>query len=220
MANQTFGLDPQFMDYYRSICLREPELLAELRRETADNPMAMMQIAPEQGQFMAFLVMLIGARKALEVGVFTGYSALAVALAMPPGGKLIACDVNEDYTDIARRYWQRAGVSQKIDLRIAPAVETLDHLIATRHGNSFDFAFIDADKGNYDRYYEQTLQLLRPGGIMAIDNVFWGGKVADPDTTDNRTQILRSLNAKIHQDERVYLSVVPIADGLTLALKK
>lgn len=220
MASRTFGLDPEFLQYYRSISVREPEVLGELRRETANLPMAVMQIAPEQGQFMAFLVKLIGARKTLEVGVFTGYSSLAVALALPKDGRIIACDVSEEYTAIARRYWQKAGVSGKIDLQIAPAVETLDRLIATGQGESFDFIFIDADKSHYDRYYEQALQLVRSGGVIAIDNVFWGGKVADPNTTDNRTGIIRSLNEKIHADERVEMSIIPIGDGLTLARKK
>jgi predicted O-methyltransferase YrrM len=220
MANRTFGLDPEFLQYYRSIAVREPEILRELRRETSTNPMAMMQIAPEQGQFMAFLVGLIGVRKALEVGVFTGYSALAVALALPEDGQLIACDVSEEYTEIARRYWEQARVSEKIDLRIGPAVDTLEDLIATGQGESFDFVFIDADKSNYDRYYEQGLQLVRSGGVIAIDNVFWGGKVADPNVIDNRTAIIRSLNEKIHTDERVEISILPIGDGLTLVRKK
>ncbi|MEG3438890.1 class I SAM-dependent methyltransferase [Pannus brasiliensis CCIBt3594] len=219
MATQTLGLPPEFLEYYRSIACRESSILAELRRETGANPMAMMQIAPEQGQFMAFLVKLIGAKKTLEVGVFTGYSSLAVALALPEDGRVIACDVSEEYTTIARRYWEKAGVSGKIDLRVAPAVETLDNLLATGHGETFDFAFIDADKSNYDRYYEQSLELVRSGGVIAIDNVFWGGKVADAGTTDNRTKIIRSLNEKIHADKRVDISVVPIGDGLTLARK-
>jgi predicted O-methyltransferase YrrM len=220
MASRTFGLDPEFLQYYRSIATREPEILRELRRETSANPMAMMQIAPEQGQFMAFLVKLLGAKNTLEVGVFTGYSSLAVALALPEDGRVMACDVSEEYTEIARRYWEKAGVSEKIELRIAPAVETLDELIATGRGETFDFAFIDADKSNYDRYYEQCLQLVRSGGIIAIDNVFWGGKVADSNPSDNRTALIRSLNEKIHRDERVEISVIPIGDGLTLAMKK
>jgi predicted O-methyltransferase YrrM len=220
MANQTLGFDRQFYSYYQSICVRESPILARLRQETASQPMAVMQIAPEQGQFMAFLVQAIGAKKTLEVGVFTGYSSLVVALALPPQGKVIACDVSEEYTSIARRYWQEAGVDHKIDLRIAPALETLDQLIAEGESNSFDFVFIDADKSNYDRYYEQALQLVRTGGIIAIDNVFWSGRVADANTTDNRTKIIRSLNAKIQQDERVNISVIPIGDGLTLVMKR
>ncbi len=219
MSTTTISLDANFYNYYRSINLREPELLEELRLETAKNPMAMMQISPEQGQFMGFLIQLMGAKKTLEVGVFTGYSSLVVALALPSDGKLIACDVSDEYTGIARSYWERAGVRDKIDLRIGPAVETLDRLIESGETNSFDFAFIDADKSNYDRYYEQALQLVRPGGVIAIDNVFWGGKVADAEITDNRTQIIRRLNKKIHEDKRVNLSVIPIGDGLTLAMK-
>jgi predicted O-methyltransferase YrrM len=220
MANQTLGLDRDLYAYLQSVSLREPQLLSQLRQETAQHPMAMMQIAPEQGQFMALLVQLMGAKKTLEVGVFTGYSALVVALALPPDGKIVACDVSEDYTAIARRYWQRAGVADKIDLRLAPALETLDRLLAEGQANSFDFAFIDADKSNYDNYYERALQLVRPGGLIAIDNVLWGGSVANPQVQDNRTQAIRQLNEKLHADERVTLSLVPIADGLTLALKR
>jgi predicted O-methyltransferase YrrM len=181
--------------------------------------MSQMQIAPEQGQFMALLVQLIGAKKTLEVGVFTGYSSLSVALALPADGRIIACDVSEEYTAIARRYWQAAGVAEKIDLRIAPALDTLDHLLATGHEATFDFAFIDADKGNYDGYYERSLQLVRPKGLIAIDNVLWSGKVADDEIQDNQTQKLRQINQKLHGDPRVQISMVPIADGLTLALK-
>jgi predicted O-methyltransferase YrrM len=220
MANQTLGLSDQLYQYFQSISLREPEILTQLRQETAQHPMGMMQIAPEQGQFMGLLVQIIGAKKTLEVGVFTGYSSLVVALALPADGQIIACDLNEDYTAIARRYWQQAGVAHKIDLRIAPALETLAQLIEDKQENSFDFAFIDADKSNYDNYYEYALRLVRPGGLIALDNVLWGGKVADSHVQDNRTQKIRELNQKLHQDQRISLSLVPIADGLTLALKK
>jgi predicted O-methyltransferase YrrM len=220
MANQTLGLDRNLYEYFHSVSLREPEILTQLRQETAKHPMAVMQIAPEQGQFMALLVQLMGAKKTLEVGVFTGYSTLAVALALPSDGKIVACDINEEYTAIARRYWEKAGIADKIDLHLAPAVETLDELIAQGQANTFDFAFIDADKSNYDNYYERTLQLVRLGGLIAIDNVLWGGKVAAPDVKDNRTQVIRRLNQKIHRDDRVTMSLVPIADGLTLALKR
>jgi predicted O-methyltransferase YrrM len=179
-----------------------------------------MQIAPEQGAFMALLVQLMGATKTLEVGVFTGYSSLCVALALPPEGQIVACDVSHKYTDIARRYWQLAGVEPKIDLRIAPALETLDALLAAGHANTFDFAFIDADKVNYDAYYERSLQLVRAGGLIAIDNVLWSGRVADPQIQDDDTTAIRTLNAKLHQDERVTLSLLPLSDGLTLALKR
>lgn len=220
MSNQTLGLTPAMHSYLLTNSLREPAILTQLRQETAQQPMAQMQIAPEQGQFMALLVQLMGAKRTLEVGVFTGYSALVVALALPADGQVVACDVDEEYTAIAQRYWQQAGVADKIELHLRPAVETLDHLIASGQANSFDFAFIDADKSNYDRYYEQALQLVRPGGLIAIDNVFWSGQVADPEVQDNRTQKIRALNQKLHQDERVSLSMVPIADGLTLALRR
>ena len=169
---------------------------------------------------MALLVQLLSARKTLEVGVFTGYSALCVALALPEEGKVVACDISEEYTAIARQFWQEAGVADKIDLRIAPALETLDHLLAEGQANSFDFAFIDADKSNYGNYYERSLQLVRPGGLIAIDNVLWSGRVADPQVDDNRTAAIRAFNQHLHQDQRVSLSLVPIADGLTLALKR
>jgi len=220
MSNKTLDLTNQLYDYLLSNSLREPELLAQLRQETAQHPMAQMQIAPEQGQFMTLLVQLLGAKKALEVGVFTGYSSLVVALALPANGQVVACDVSEEFTAIARRYWQMAGVADKIDLRIGPAVETLDQLLAAGEAETFDFAFIDADKSNYWNYYERSLQLVRPGGLIAIDNVLWSGRVADPQAQDNRTASIRAFNAKLHQDERITLSLVPIADGLTLALKR
>ena len=219
MSNQTLGLSPQLYNYFQSISLREPEVLTQLRQETAHQPLSNMQIAPEQGQFMAFLIKLIGAKKTLELGVFTGYSSLVVALALPENGEIIACDVDEEYTQIARTYWEKAGVSHKIKLHLAPAVLTLENLLAKGEENSFDFAFIDADKSNYDTYYEQALKLVRVGGIIAIDNVLWDGKVADSQVQDNRTQAIRRLNEKLHQDTRILLSVVPIADGLTLAMK-
>jgi len=220
MSNQTLNLNDRLYRYLVDHSVHEPEVLTALRHETAQHPMAQMQIAPEQGQFMALLVQLLGVKKALEVGVFTGYSALRVALALPPEGKLVACDVSEEYTAIARRYWEAAGVADKIDLRIAPATETLDQLIAAGETNSFDFAFIDADKSSYPIYYEQVLQLVRPGGLIALDNVLWSGQVADPTVQDRRTNTLRALNDTIHQDDRVVASLVPIADGLTLAMKK
>lgn len=220
MTKKSLGLDDRLYNYLLSTSLREHEVLRRLREETASYRNAMMQIAPEQGQFMALLVQLLGAKKAVEIGVFTGYSSLSVALALPPDGKIIACDVSEEYTSVARRYWQEAGVADKVDLRIAPALETLDRLLAEGQAGTFDFAFIDADKGNYDGYYERSLQLLRSGGLIAIDNVLWGGDVADPEVQDNSTQAIRALNEKLHQDERVSLSLLPIADGLTLALKR
>jgi predicted O-methyltransferase YrrM len=213
-------IDDRLYDYLLSVSLRESEVLQQLRQETANHPMSQMQIAPEQGQLMALLVKLMGAKKALEVGVFTGYSSLVVALALPQQGRLIACDVSEEYTAIARRYWELAGVAHKIDLRIAPALETLDQLLAGGHGNTFDFAFIDADKSNYAAYYDRAIQLVRPGGLIAVDNVLWSGRVADLDVQDNRTEAIRAFNEKLHQDERILPCMVAIADGLTLALKR
>ncbi|MDF5708451.1 MAG: class I SAM-dependent methyltransferase [Nostoc sp. S4] len=220
MPKQSIGLDNQLYNYLLSVSLREPEILGKLRQETASHPRGGMQISPEQGQFMRLLVQLIGAKKILEIGVFTGYSSLSVALSLPDDGKIIACDVSEEFTAIARRYWQEAGVANKIELHLAPALETLDRLLATGQAETFDFAFIDADKENYDGYYERSLQLVRPGGLIAIDNVLWSGHVADPQFQDESTQAIRALNEKLHDDERVTLSLVPIADGLTLAVKR
>jgi predicted O-methyltransferase YrrM len=219
MVKQTIGLEQDVYDYLLSISLREPEVLTQLRQETAQLPRAIMQISPEQGQFMALLIKILAAKKTLDIGVFTGYSSLAVALALPADGKIIACDVSEEYTNIARRYWQKAGVTDKIDLHIAPALETLDQLLAAGESETFDFAFIDADKANYDHYYERSLQLIRPGGLIAVDNVLWSGKVADAQVQDNQTNKIRAFNQKLHQDSRITLSLVPIADGLTLAMK-
>ena len=220
MANKTLGLSDSLASYIQSISVEEPEILAKLREETSQLPGSIMQIAPEQGQFMSLLVQLLGAKKTLEIGVFTGYSSLAVALALPADGKIVACDVDRKSTAIASRYWQEAEVSHKIDLHLAPALETLDQLITSGQTNSFDFAFIDADKRNYHNYYELCLKLIRPGGLIAIDNVLWFGRVADPNDSDKRTIAIRELNQKLSQDSRVKISLIPIADGLTLALKK
>lgn len=220
MSKKTLGLNNQLYDYLLSVSLREPDILRQLRQETTRHSLAVMQIAPEQGQFMALLVQLLGATKTLEIGVFTGYSTLCVALALPPTGKIVACDVSEEYTRVARRYWQKAGVADKIDLRLAPALETLDQLLTDGQAETFDFAFIDADKVNYEGYYERSLQLIRPGGLIAIDNVLWFGRVTDPQDQDKSTLAIRAFNEKLHHDERVSLSLVPIADGLTLALKR
>ena len=217
--NRTFGLPDTLYSYLLSESLREPEILHKLRDETAKDPMARMQIAPEQGQFMALLVQLMCAKKCIEVGVFTGYSSLRVALALPHDGKIIACDVSEEWTQIARRYWQEAGVAHKIELRLAPALKTLDALLAENQAGTFDFAFIDADKENYLAYYEYCLKLLRRGGLIAIDNTLWSGRVAEPDNRETDTVALRKFNSKLHHDQRVALSLLPIADGLTLALK-
>lgn len=197
----------------------EPPVLARLRAETAKLPSAGMQISPEQGRLMALLVELVGARRCLEVGVFTGYSSTVVALALPPDGKLVACDRSEEWTAIARRYWEEAGVASKIELRLGDAVQTLDELASGEKG-SFDFAFIDADKTGYDVYYERCLELLRPGGLLAVDNTLWGGKVADQSVNDESTRAVRALNAKVRSDARVSSSLVPIGDGLLLVRKK
>ncbi|MDB9518876.1 class I SAM-dependent methyltransferase [Roseofilum reptotaenium CS-1145] len=220
MSLKSLNLTPELYDYLQKVSLREPEILAQLRAETAANPRGGMQIAPEQGQFMAFLVRLMGAKKTLEIGVFTGYSSLVVALALPPEGRIVACDVDAEVTNIARRYWQKAGVSDRIDLRLAPALNTLDQLIANGEEHTFDFTFIDADKRNYINYYEKALTLVRPGGMIAIDNVLWSGKVADPQVNDPRTESLRAFNQSLQKDERIELSLVPIGDGLTLAWKR
>ena len=214
----TTAISEALRDYMLSVSVREPEVLGRLRAETAPLEGAGMQIGPEQGAFMALLVELMGARRTLEIGVYTGYSTLVVALALPAEGRVTACDRSEEWTAIARRYWAEAGVAEKIDLRLGPALETLDELLAQRR--AYDFAFIDADKENYDAYYERALELVRPGGLIAIDNTLWGGRVIDPQVSDADTQAIRALNAKLHKDERVGLSLVPIGDGLTLARRR
>ncbi len=220
MSQSTLHLPDTLHDYLLDRSLREPPLLGRLREETGAMEQASMQIAPEQGQLLALLVELLGARRALEVGTFTGYSSLVVALALPEEGRLVACDVSEEWTAVARRYWEEAGVAHKIDLRLAPAVQTLDELLRAGEEGSFDFAFIDADKRSYRAYYERALRLLRPGGLVAVDNTLWSGRVADPEVVDDDTVALRAFNAELHEDERVTLSLVPIGDGLTLARKR
>ena len=219
MTNRTLCITEQLYEYLVDVSLREAPLLQRLRAETAQDERASMQIAPEQGQFMALLIHLLGAAKAIEIGVYTGYSSLCTALALPDHGRLIACDTSEEWTQVARRYWEEAGVAHKIELRLAPAAETLAALLAAREAGTFDFAFIDADKVGYGQYYEACLQLLRPGGLIAIDNVLWNGDVADPAIDDVDTEAIRAINRKIHADPRVEISLVPIADGLTLARK-
>ncbi|MES2999020.1 MAG: class I SAM-dependent methyltransferase [Pseudomonadota bacterium] len=220
MSNQTLNVTPKLYEYMLSVSLREPAILKSLREETAKLPSHNMQISPEQGQFMVFLVELIGAKKTLEVGVYTGYSALAVALVLPDDGHVIACDVNEKTSVIAKRFWQKAGVLQKIDLKLAPALETLDQLIQQGETNTFDFVFIDADKQNYTNYYERSLMLVRQGGLILIDNVLWSGQVADLENHDKQTEAIRHLNQMIYKDERVNMSLLPLSDGLTLVRKK
>jgi caffeoyl-CoA O-methyltransferase len=220
MSSRQLNIDERLYGYLVEHSVREPEVLRELREETAKLPMAGMQIGPDQGQFMALLVKLMGARRCIEVGVFTGYSSLSVALALPPDGRIVACDVSEEWTAIARRYWQKAGVAHKIDLRLAPALATLDALRAQEGEGTHDFAFIDADKGNYLAYYERCLPLMRRGGLIAVDNTLWSGDVANPDNQKADTVSLRRFNEALHADERIDLALLPVGDGLTLALKR
>jgi predicted O-methyltransferase YrrM len=219
MSNKSFGLPAKVYDYMLSVSLREPEILRRLRDETAKLPMSMMQIAPEQGQMLSLLVRAFRPKRCLEVGVFTGYSSLVVALALPRGGRITACDVSEEWTSIARRYWEEAGVARKIDLYLAPALQTLDRLVARGEADTYDFAFIDADKGNYWAYYERALTLVRPGGLISIDNTLWSGLPADPKANDANTRAIRSFNKRLFRDARVHISLVPVGDGMTLALK-
>jgi caffeoyl-CoA O-methyltransferase len=207
-------------EYMRRVTLREPELLKRLRQETAAYPNSSFQISAEQGQFMGLLMHLIGARRSIEIGVYTGYSALSVALALPHDGRIIACDINAEWTSVARRYWREAGVQHKIDLRLGPALATLDHLIADGEQGRFDFVFIDADKTNYANYYERALVLLRPGGLIGVDNVLWYGRVIDESFDDPDTRAIRAFNEQLKNDDRVWLSMLPVRDGLTLACKK
>jgi predicted O-methyltransferase YrrM len=219
MARRSLELDDRLYEYLVQFGTRESDLLKDLRAETAKLPGAGMQIGPEQGAFMGLLVELIGVKRALEIGTFTGYSSLCIAGALPADGKLICCDVSEEYTRVARDYWRRAGLESKIELRLGPAVATLDALIEASVPE-FDFAFIDADKTNYGNYYERALKLVRPGGLIAIDNVLWGGDVAKPEENDEDTQAIRAVNEKVRNDERVTLALAPIGDGLTLARKR
>ncbi len=220
MSLRTLNLDDRLYRYVLDVSLREHPVLARLRERTATDPMAEMQISPEQGQFMALVARLLNVRSYLEVGVFTGYSSLAVALAMPADSVHIALDVSEEWTDIARQYWEEAGLGQRIQLRLKPALETLDELLAQEMAGRFDLAFIDADKSNYLAYYERILELLRPGGLVMVDNTLWSGSVADPDKTSEDTVAIRQFNDFVHTDDRVDISLLPIGDGLTLARKR
>ena len=220
MSNRTIVMNDALYDYLLAASLREPPLLKRLREETAKHPRATMQISPEQGQFMQLLVKLMGARRCIEVGVFTGYSSLCVALALPADGRLLACDVSEEFTAMARRYWKEAGVEAKIELRLAPALETLDARLKAGETASYDCAFIDADKSNYAGYYERILKLLRPGGLILVDNVLWSGAVIDDKDKSEDTSAIRAFNEALRKDERVDLSMLPVGDGLTLALKR
>jgi len=220
MSNQSIGLDEPLHRYLLDCSVHEPEILAELRQETARLAEHNMQIAPEQGQFMAWLVRLIDVHRYLEIGTFTGYSALAMALAMPPDGQIIACDISRQWTALARRYWQRAGVSERIVLHLRPALETLDELLALGQAESFDFVFIDADKAGYVDYFERALRLVRDGGLIAVDNTLWNGRVADPQDQDPDTVAIRAFNNHLRDHAAVDLSLVPIGDGLSLLRKR
>lgn len=220
MSRRTIEVTDALYDYIIDASLREPELLAELRQETAAMPGSGMQISPEQGQLMALLAELIGARRYLEVGTFTGYSSLAVALAMGPEGRLTCCDLSKDYTAVARRYWEKAGVAGQVDLRIGPGLDSLDRAIAAGESGSYDFAFVDADKENYQGYVDRCYALLRSGGLLGIDNVLWGGSVIDPAQDDADTRAIRALNLAMRDDPRWTISLLPIGDGLTLARKR
>ena len=220
MSNEPLTITPSLHQYVINQGLREHPALAELREFNKTHPYYMMQITPEQGQLMAMLARISGAVKTIEVGVFSGYSSLAVALALPDNGKIIACDISEEYTQIARKYWKQAGVDHKIDLRLAPASSTLQQLIDSGENNRFDMAFIDADKASYGIYYEQCLQLVKVGGLILIDNVLWNGRVIDEDYQDEDTLAIRAFNGKIHHDNRVDMMLLPISDGLTIAIKR
>ena len=220
MSNKTIGLSDELAAYVVRVGAREPDVLARLREETAALPQHGMQIAPEEGTFLAMMVELTGARRCIEVGTFTGYSSTAVALVLPADGHLVCCDVSEEWTALARKYWDEAGVADMIDLRIAPAADTLDQLLADGEESTYDFAFVDADKSGYDTYYELLLRLVRPGGLIAIDNTLWSGHVLDQDSDDEDTQAIQALNAKLANDERISLCLLPVADGVTLARRR
>ena len=220
MSNQTLNLTPNLYQYLLDTSSRESELLKQLRLETAHDPMARMQIAPEQGQFMGLLTQLLGARNIIEVGTFTGYSSICMAQNITEPGKIICCDVSEEWTNVAQKYWALAGVSHLCELRLSPAIDTLNSLLKAGLARTFDMAFIDADKENYDAYYETCLRLMRPGGLILIDNTLWSGRVSDARVRDVDTQAIRALNLKLKNDKRITLSQLPISDGLTLCLKR
>lgn len=220
MGKRFTDLSDDLYDYLFSVGVREPELLGRLRRETNAMPMARMQVSPDQGQFMAQLVRLLGARRTLEIGVFTGYSSLCVALALPSGGRLVAFDVSEEWTSIARRYWAEAGVEGKIELRMKDAIPGLDELLIDGQRDTYDFAFIDADKKEYGEYFERVLRLIRRGGLIMVDNVLWAGRVLNTSSQEEDTVAIRSFNEKLYSDSRVEISMLPVGDGVTLALKR
>lgn len=221
MSAETLPLTPALQNYLQQHSVKEPSLLAALREETqATFEAAPMQISPEQGQFFQFLLPLINAKNILEIGTFTGYSSICFALATPVDGHITCCDTSYDWTRLAVKYWEKMGLTQKITLHLAPALKTLQHFIDSNHANTYDFAFIDADKMNYLNYYELCLKLVRPGGLIAIDNVLWGGEVINPENQKENTQIIRELNDKLYDDHRVSICMIPIGDGLTLVRKK
>ena len=219
MSSDTIELNQSLRDYLINVSVKEPGVLKDLREETLQLDEFQMQISPEQGSFLSFLVKLINAKHTLDIGVFTGYSSLVVALQLPQNGYVTACDTNEEWTEIAQKYWKEAKVEDKIDLHIAPAVETLEKLISNGNEGLYDFSFIDADKINYQHYFEQSLALVRKGGVIAIDNVLWGGRVLDNSDTEPATRAIREFNSKLYKDDRVAISMIPIGDGLTLAQK-
>jgi len=220
MSARHIQITPELVEYIRKVTPTEPEVLTRLREETLRDPLARMQITPEQGALLKVLMRLLNARRAIEVGVFTGYSSICVAQALPDDGKLIACDISEEWTAVARRYWREAGVDHKIELRLAPAIDTLDGLLNMGGQGQFDFVFIDADKTGYGDYYERALELLRRGGLIGVDNTLWSGRVIDAAVTDEDTVALRAFNTALSGDDRVWLCQLPIGDGLTLAVKK
>jgi predicted O-methyltransferase YrrM len=220
MSNRTIALDDRLYGYLRDHSLRETGPMRRLRALTMEHELAHMQIAPEQGQLMGLLVEILGAARAIEIGTFTGYSALWIASALPADGRLVCCDLSEEWTAIGKPFWEEAGVRDRIDLRIGPALQTLERLLKRGAAGTFDFAFVDADKESYPSYYEYCLELLRPGGLVLFDNMLWNGSVADPGDQDADTRAIRELNDRLHRDERVSLSLVPIGDGLSVALKR
>jgi O-methyltransferase len=218
MGVRTLFLDEPLYEYMLSVSLREPEALRELREASTQREQAHRQISPEQAQFMTLVAQLVGARNVIELGTFRGYSALALALSVPPDGRVITCDVNADWAEFAQRFWERAGVASRIDFRLGPAMETLDELLEEGH-DTFDLAFLDADKRNHAAYYERLLSLVRPGGVLLFDNVFWDGYVVDARQRDADTLAVRALNESLVADPRIHISTIPIGDGLTVARK-
>ena len=220
MSSSTIGLSNKLRKYMLNVSFRDDEILRQLREETLTLKEAQMQISPEQGAFLSILTKILNAKKTLDIGVFTGYSSLVVARELPDDGLVVACDTSIEWTSIAKKYWKLAGIDNKVDLHLAPAKETLEKLIEDGQASTYDFSFIDADKINYQSYYENSLILLKPGGIIAIDNVLWSGQVIDKTDFEPATRAIRSFNEKLYQDNRVSISMVPIGDGLTLAYKK